>query len=425
MLSAYAGDAAKAAAAAAVADEWGADVGADALAAALDPLPFAARVSAVSKWASRNSKADGGAHCHQVQAAIAGLTKQTAPAAIEVPAAGGGGDDDDDDFNEIFNDQQTSLHETFDRQQLGMFAAAAAKDKAAIAASATGPSRMMKKLSLKEVARDLSAAEAPDTVLKALPADRKILVQNMIRFRKTAALDAVFEQLRALDGDGAAARIVHGCGGGTVGRSLPSLMAKANPSRSRLLWPKLWRFHEAELLALLETALRDNPHGGPLGYHAVWTEWTGRFTAPAVRTLPPALWGKLFALYQAHRPFVLRPHRPGGSPRDDAAAAAAEEAAHLQEMTRYVVQDCNSGPLPLRMPSKSFPVCVLDHVGARRPASWPTPTRRWSGCATTLSAGSSPTASPRWAPTRWSQSSRARWPKRSRPRPSSWPPSSR
>eukprot|EP01051_Picozoa_sp_SAG22_P011159 SAG22_NODE_1052_length_5802_cov_1.994564_3_plen_292_part_00 len=30
---------------------------------------------------------------------------------------------------------------------------------------------------------------------------------------------------------------------------------------------------------------------------------------------------------------------------------------------RYVVQDCNSGPLPLRMSSKSFPVCVLDHEG--------------------------------------------------------------
>eukprot|EP01051_Picozoa_sp_SAG22_P011134 SAG22_NODE_1048_length_5851_cov_33.333449_5_plen_826_part_00 len=30
---------------------------------------------------------------------------------------------------------------------------------------------------------------------------------------------------------------------------------------------------------------------------------------------------------------------------------------------RCVVQDCNSGPLPLRMSSKSFPVCVLDHEG--------------------------------------------------------------
>eukprot|EP01051_Picozoa_sp_SAG22_P003613 SAG22_NODE_178_length_16142_cov_13.187995_14_plen_281_part_00 len=28
-----------------------------------------------------------------------------------------------------------------------------------------------------------------------------------------------------------------------------------------------------------------------------------------------------------------------------------------------MVQDCNSGPLPLRMSSKSFPVCVLDHAG--------------------------------------------------------------
>eukprot|EP01051_Picozoa_sp_SAG22_P021685 SAG22_NODE_4890_length_1140_cov_1.185399_1_plen_222_part_10 len=28
-----------------------------------------------------------------------------------------------------------------------------------------------------------------------------------------------------------------------------------------------------------------------------------------------------------------------------------------------MVQDCNSGPLPLRMSSKSFPVCVLDHEG--------------------------------------------------------------
>eukprot|EP01051_Picozoa_sp_SAG22_P008543 SAG22_NODE_657_length_8082_cov_7.277590_2_plen_82_part_00 len=29
-----------------------------------------------------------------------------------------------------------------------------------------------------------------------------------------------------------------------------------------------------------------------------------------------------------------------------------------------MVQDCNSGPLPLRMSSKNFPVCVLDHKGA-------------------------------------------------------------
>eukprot|EP01051_Picozoa_sp_SAG22_P002443 SAG22_NODE_109_length_19706_cov_464.723772_8_plen_78_part_00 len=28
-----------------------------------------------------------------------------------------------------------------------------------------------------------------------------------------------------------------------------------------------------------------------------------------------------------------------------------------------MVQDCNSGPLPRRMSSKSFPVCVLDHEG--------------------------------------------------------------
>eukprot|EP01051_Picozoa_sp_SAG22_P013750 SAG22_NODE_1577_length_4074_cov_1.659371_3_plen_162_part_00 len=30
-----------------------------------------------------------------------------------------------------------------------------------------------------------------------------------------------------------------------------------------------------------------------------------------------------------------------------------------------MVQDCNSGPLPPRMSSKSFPVCVLDHKGLR------------------------------------------------------------
>eukprot|EP01051_Picozoa_sp_SAG22_P014308 SAG22_NODE_1715_length_3747_cov_2.226700_5_plen_112_part_00 len=35
----------------------------------------------------------------------------------------------------------------------------------------------------------------------------------------------------------------------------------------------------------------------------------------------------------------------------------------LHGRARYVVQDCNSGPLPLRMSSKSFPVCVLDHTG--------------------------------------------------------------
>ena len=46
-------------------------------------------------------------------------------------------------------------------------------------------------------------------VLEALPADRKVMVQNMIRLRKTDELDAIFERLRELDGDDSAARSVH------------------------------------------------------------------------------------------------------------------------------------------------------------------------------------------------------------------------
>eukprot|EP01051_Picozoa_sp_SAG22_P014609 SAG22_NODE_1798_length_3548_cov_39.134532_2_plen_235_part_00 len=46
-----------------------------------------------------------------------------------------------------------------------------------------------------------------------------------------------------------------------------------------------------------------------------------------------------------------------------AAAAAPPVPAPASPEQRYVVQDCNSGPLPLRMSSKSFPVCVLDHKG--------------------------------------------------------------
>eukprot|EP01051_Picozoa_sp_SAG22_P001701 SAG22_NODE_70_length_22717_cov_12.413741_4_plen_645_part_00 len=49
------------------------------------------------------------------------------------------------------------------------------------------------------------------------------------------------------------------------------------------------------------------------------------------------------------------------------AAGQAARLAGLEQggrpCARYVVQDCNSGPLPLRMSSKSFPVCVLGHVG--------------------------------------------------------------
>eukprot|EP01051_Picozoa_sp_SAG22_P000509 SAG22_NODE_14_length_33165_cov_13.196698_28_plen_507_part_00 len=59
---------------------------------------------------------------------------------------------------------------------------------------------------------------------------------------------------------------------------------------------------------------------------------------------------------------------------------AALNAPGLRVPPRCVVQDCYSGPLPLRMSSKSFHVCVLDHTGCdcRRPAGRRPRHCRWS-----------------------------------------------
>eukprot|EP01051_Picozoa_sp_SAG22_P012404 SAG22_NODE_1287_length_4872_cov_2.731615_3_plen_170_part_00 len=46
----------------------------------------------------------------------------------------------------------------------------------------------------------------------------------------------------------------------------------------------------------------------------------------------------------------------------DGSSSWQDQPARLHSIIpEYVVQDCNSAPLPLRMSSKSFPVCVLDH----------------------------------------------------------------
>ena len=176
----------KASAAEEVAQRAPADVDAERLLELLSPLPYAARISAISRWASRCAQS-GPAGREAVAKTIAKLTATQTPAELfELESEpswrpktepDGKMDGEDDDWGGIFPDQQTSMHSSYDRQQLGLFAAAAAGDTKAIAESADGPSRMMKKLSLREVARAMDAGSAdpqcnPERVLTALPVDR-------------------------------------------------------------------------------------------------------------------------------------------------------------------------------------------------------------------------------------------------------------
>eukprot|EP01051_Picozoa_sp_SAG22_P003087 SAG22_NODE_146_length_17566_cov_17.597847_3_plen_551_part_00 len=76
--------------------------------------------------------------------------------------------------------------------------------------------------------------------------------------------------------------------------------------------------------------------------------------------------------HQAGRDGLRRPAEPAGAgyPPPAGRVRAGRARPGARGDLRYVVQDCNSGPLPLRMSSKSFPVCVLDHTGGE---FWQTP----------------------------------------------------
>eukprot|EP01051_Picozoa_sp_SAG22_P007374 SAG22_NODE_517_length_9528_cov_3.821508_3_plen_216_part_00 len=70
--------------------------------------------------------------------------------------------------------------------------------------------------------------------------------------------------------------------------------------------------------------------------------------------------------------FIVLPDLMAGEGDTADAGVCRRPSTGLLARLGYMGQDCNSGPLPLRMSSKSFPVCVLDHTGQLSAAAVPT-----------------------------------------------------
>ena len=249
----------------------------------LGELPYDARVRAISAWANRHR---GDAAAAATIRALSADTPTGAPVEVAV----------DDDMTELFPPQQTNVTSQFHVHQAGVFAAAASQDKETLMTAATSASRLMKRLAVKEVTRLGTDQELDAMIRAALPVDRKEFMHQCMRFRKHAVLDAIFPAVIELDGASVAARVLHGLSDSGVAKHLPTLIAN-----KRLLWPKLWRFHEPVLLAALQTELQAAHR---LEVASVWSKWQAFFTAPLVRTTHHKTWRALLALFLAHRPIT-------------------------------------------------------------------------------------------------------------------------
>ena len=257
------------------------------LVARLDLLPYAARVRAVSQWANR----------HRDEASAAATIKDLsndspsgAPVELSV----------DGEISNLFPAQRTAVSAKFHVHQAGLFAAAASDDCDTLKEAATSASRLMKKLAVKEATRLLSDRELDVMIRAALPTDRKEFLHQCMRFRKHAVLDAVFEAVIELDGESVAARVLHGLSSAGVAKHLPGVI-----TNKRLLWPKLWRFHEPVLLAQLGSELQAAHR---LAVADVWTKWQPFFTSPLVRQTHHRIWRQLLALFLEHRPVNICCH---------------------------------------------------------------------------------------------------------------------
>ena len=258
---------------------------ADELTAQLNKLPYASRVRAMSVWANQHR---GDAVAAATIKALIDATPSGEPLELSV----------DEEVSNLFPPQRTAVTAKFHVHQAGVFAAAASNDKETLKAAAASASRLMKRLAVKEVTRLVSDQELDTMIRAALPKDRKEFMHQCMRFRKHAVLDAVFEAVIELDGENVAARVLHGLSSAGVAKHLPNLI-----TNKRLLWPKLWRFHEPVLLGLLQSEL-EAAHR--LEVHSIWTKWQPFFTAPLVRTTHHNIWRQLLGLFLKHRPIHLR-----------------------------------------------------------------------------------------------------------------------
>ena len=257
---------------------------ADELTAQLDKLPYASRVRVISVWANRHR---GDAVAAATIKALIDATPSGEPLELSV----------DEEVSNLFPPQRTAVTAKFHVHQAGAFAAAASNDKETLKDAAASASRLMKRLAVKEVTRLVSDEELDTMIRAALPKDRKEFMHQCMRFRKHAVLDAVFEAVIELDGENVAARVLHGLTSAGVAKHLPNLI-----TNKRLLWPKLWRFHEPVLIAQLQSEL-ESCHR--LEVHSIWMKWQPFFTAPLVRTTHHNIWRQLLGLFLKHRPIAL------------------------------------------------------------------------------------------------------------------------
>eukprot|EP01043_Picozoa_sp_COSAG02_P018596 COSAG02_NODE_872_length_16321_cov_6.491062_14_plen_1965_part_00 len=256
----------------------------EALTEQLEKLPYGMRVRAVSVWANRH---------RNVPVALA-----TIKALVDAPPSGEALElSVDEEVSNLFPPQRTAVTNKFHVHQAGVFAAAASSDKETLKDAAASASRLMKRLAVKEVTRHVSDQELDTMIRAALPKDRKEFMHQCMRFRKHAVLDAVFEAVIELDGEAVAARVLHGLTSPGVAKHLPGLI-----TNKRLLWPKLWRFHEPVLLAQLSAEL-EAAHR--LEVHSVWSKWEPFFSSPLVRTTHHRTWRELLGLFLKHRPVIL------------------------------------------------------------------------------------------------------------------------
>jgi hypothetical protein len=331
MLDTFPGDDALAAAAAAVI-EAPADVSKAVLLGHLTKLPYVARLSAVSQWANRNCTSP------HVAEMVSALTRSIEGQAVElVHAAGASGKaaDGDDDMSNLFPPTSTSVPANFHEHQLGVFAAAATKDKGALIAAATSASRLLKRLAIKEVTRLGEPDEIRALLRAALPKDRREFVAQCVRFRKHEVLSSVFGELRELDGDETAARSAHGLTGAELARHLPSLFESRG-----LCWSKLWRFHSPQLLGLLEAELCA---AHVLSRAAVWQRWAPKLTHGKRAAPHSGLqqqqhgggWRALLKLWLAHRPYVVAPAWADEREALEARAAAGEPGDFILEAVHF------------------------------------------------------------------------------------------
>jgi hypothetical protein len=256
---------------------------AEQLLAEISALPYTARVAVVSLLASKSTK-EGAA---RMIAAIRQPGKED---------SGGGAvtDSEDDEMVIIFaSDQPASTNVAYDKRQLALHIAAAAKDSVALLQEVDFPKTSTQDLAFKQACRVVADTEILQRLLQEGQSmnvkNRERMLSSCVQQRRVAVLDQVLPALHSAHVN--ISQWLHGASAKTVKALLP--LCKT-PS-----WKSLWRFHAPVLLEEFRDSL-EACKTGCLGRGQLWDKFVGRWTEKFVGELP---FDQIFALFLEFPPF--------------------------------------------------------------------------------------------------------------------------